>query len=161
MCNAKSSVFISYSWDSDEHQDWVRKLADSLESDEHFHVLWDGYDLDSFTDKNQYMEQAVFNSDYIIVVGTKEYKDKADGRHGGVGIETYLSAIAHWKSLENDHKTKIILVLREPGSEPNYLQGHINIRFLDDNKYYESLDELKRTLKGTKLIKRPEKKRNN
>ncbi|OBU07430.1 SEFIR domain-containing protein [Morganella psychrotolerans] len=97
MSDNKCRVFISYSWDSGEHRDWVRKLADSLESDENFHVIWDGYDLDSFTDKNKFMEQAVFDSDYIVVVGTKQYKEKADDRRGGVGIETYLSAVAHWK----------------------------------------------------------------
>ncbi|WP_432420490.1 SEFIR domain-containing protein [Pectobacterium brasiliense] len=39
------NIFISYSWDGDEHQEWVRKLADSLEVDNEYHVVWDGYDL--------------------------------------------------------------------------------------------------------------------
>lgn len=161
MCNEKIKVFISYSWDSDEHRDWVRKLADSLESDSDFHVIWDGYDLDSFSDKNEYMESSVFNSDYIIVVGTKKYKSKADGRIGGAGIETHLNNIVHWEGLNENKKTKLILALREFGGEPNYLKGHMNIRFIDDSKYTASVLDLKKALRGDSLVKRPEKKRNN
>jgi len=160
MIENKIKVFISYSWDSEEHKGWVRKLADSLESDEKFHVIWDGYDLDNFSDKNHYMEEAVFLSDYIIVVGTKKYKEKADCRTGGAGIETFMSSVVHWQGLEKNKKTKIILALRELDAEPNYLKGHMNIRFLDDSKYHESIVELKKSISGDKLIKRPEKKRN-
>ncbi|WP_121515136.1 toll/interleukin-1 receptor domain-containing protein [Petrotoga sp. HKA.pet.4.5] len=30
--NEKPTVFISYSWDSKEHQEWVKKLVDDLSS---------------------------------------------------------------------------------------------------------------------------------
>lgn len=161
MSDKEIKVFISYSWDDDEHKEWVRRLADSLESDNDFHVIWDGYDLDNFSDKNEYMENAVFNSDYVVVVGTKKYKDKADNRKGGAGIETYLNSIVHWQGLEENKKSKLILVLKESGGEPNYLKGHISIRFLDDNKYTSNVLELKKALRKESLIKRPEKKRNN
>ncbi|MDO7497441.1 hypothetical protein Q5X69_09210 [Acinetobacter baumannii] len=31
-------IFISYSWDSEEHKEWVGNLADCLEEDERFDV---------------------------------------------------------------------------------------------------------------------------
>ena len=113
-------VFISYSWDSEEHKQWVHKLADSLEETTGFNVLWDGYDLDALSDKNFFMETSITESEFVIVVATQKYKEKANKRDGGVGIETYLATAAHWKSLQQNNKTKIIVALREPDSIPNY-----------------------------------------
>jgi len=51
-------IFISYSWDSNEHKNWVKQFADDLEAYEEFHIILDEYDLDNFTDKNYFMEIA-------------------------------------------------------------------------------------------------------
>ena len=56
-------VFISYSWDGNIHQDWVKKLADDLEVYEEFHIVFDQYDLDTQLDKNYFMEK-----EYLIVI---------------------------------------------------------------------------------------------
>lgn len=154
----KIQVFISYSWDSDEHRLWVKKLADELESDEQFHVIWDGYDLDSFIDKNLYMEKAVAESDCIISVCTLNYKQKANDRLGGVGIETYLSANEHWDNLQKKKKTKSLVVLKEKEATPIYLKGHFHADFTDDNQFQKNLLNLKKQLTGEFLFKRPEKK---
>lgn len=121
----KNKVFISYSWDSDDHRNWVRKLADSLEEIKELHVTWDGYDLDALADKNLFMEAGIHESDYVVVVASRTYKEKADKRSGGVGIETYLTTAAHWDGLQRNDKTKVIVVLREPDAVPNYLKGHL------------------------------------
>lgn len=157
----KIQVFISYSWDSDEHRLWVKKLADELESDEQFHVIWDGYDLDSFIDKNLYMEKAVAESDCIISVCTLNYKQKANDRLGGVGIETYLSANEHWDNLQKKKKTKSLVVLKEKEATPIYLKGHFHADFTDDNQFQKNLLNLKKQLTGEFLFKRPEKKKRN
>ena len=91
----RKRIFISYSWDSSAHREWVRKLADSLEEHTDLHVVWDGYDLDALADKNKFMESGITDSQFIIVIATKNFKNKADARTGGVGIETYLSTAAH------------------------------------------------------------------
>lgn len=83
-----------------------KKIADTLEEDETLHVIWDGYDLDSLIDKNLYMEKSVVDSDFILNISTLNYKEKADKRRGGVGIETYLSVNEHWDNLEKKQKTK-------------------------------------------------------
>lgn len=79
----QKSIFISYSWDSEEHREWVSKLAEEIEMRPEFHVFWDGYDLDSFIDKNLYMEESVTKADYTIVVATENYFKKANDRQGG------------------------------------------------------------------------------
>ena len=52
MEKEKYKLFISYSWDSNEHQKWAKNLADKLEEFDEIHVVFDQYDLDSFEDKN-------------------------------------------------------------------------------------------------------------
>ena len=37
----KIKVFISYSWDSEEHKEWVGSLADALEQDKRFSSVHD------------------------------------------------------------------------------------------------------------------------
>ncbi|HHB9143501.1 TPA: TIR domain-containing protein [Klebsiella pneumoniae] len=157
----KIKVFISYSWDSEEHRLWVKKLADELESENLFHVVWDGYDLDSLIDKNLYMEKAVVESNYIINVCTLKYKDKANDRLGGVGIETYLGVAEHWDNLQKNKKTKSLVVLKEKEATPTYLKGHFHIDFTDDNKFKTNVLTLKKQLTGETLFKRPEKKKRN
>lgn len=154
----KIKVFISYSWDSEEHRLWVKKLADEIESDNLFHVIWDGYDLDSFIDKNLYMEKAVAESDCIINVCTLKYKDKANDRLGGVGIETYLSVNEHWENLQRNKKTKSLVVLKEREATPTYLKGHFHVDFTDDNSFNINVCNLKKQLTGENLFKRPEKR---
>lgn len=155
----KIKLFISYSWDSEDHRLWVKKLADVLEQDELFHVIWDGYDLDSFIDKNLYMEKSVVDSDYILTIGTGIFKQKADDRLGGVGIETYLSINEHWENLQNKRKTKSLLILKENSAIPNYLKGHFYIDFTNENDFLKNVSKLKKQILGEATFKRPEKKR--
>ncbi|MBM6635068.1 TIR domain-containing protein [Leclercia adecarboxylata] len=154
-------VFISYSWDNEEHRLWVKKLADELERETLLHVIWDGYDLDSFIDKNLYMEKAVADSDFILNVCTLNYKNKANDRLGGVGIETYLSVNEHWENLQKKKKTKSLVVLKENDATPTYLKGHFHLDFTDDRKFLANVHNLKKQLTGESLFKRPEKKKRN
>jgi hypothetical protein len=156
MSNIKN-IFISYSWDDENHRLWVKKVADDLEVLPGFHVEWDGYDLDSLIDKNKYMEDGVFKTDYVIVIATNKYKEKADDRNGGVGIETFMATAMHWKQLQESGKTKIITVIREKDSTPNYLLGNFYIDFTSDDQYQSSLQKLIGQLTEKSLYKRPEK----
>ena len=155
----KTKVFISYSWDSENHKNWVRKLADALEELQELHVIWDGYDLDALTDKNKFMESGICDSDYVVVIATKKYKEKADNRSGGVGIETYLASAVHWDGLQKLDKTKVIVALREPESVPNYLKGHLYFDFTTDDMYNESEAKLRRAFQWAPRAPRPQKSR--
>lgn len=155
----KTKVFLSYSWDSQNHREWVHKLADTLEELEELHVVWDGYDLDALTDKNKFMEAGICGSDYVIVIATKIYKEKADTRSGGVGIETYLASAVHWDGLQKEEKTKVIVALREPESVPNYLIGHLYIDFTNDEIYNESEARILSLFRAEQRVQRPQKSR--
>lgn len=152
-------IFITYSWDSDEHKDWVQKLATDLDEYTELHVTCDIFDLDNFSDKNHFMEKAINESDVIVVVSTKKYKQKADERQGGVGIETYLTTIRHWEESENGGSSKIVVASREKYSAPNYLKGKFRVDFHEDDLYSKSLSFLIKSVTQQSRIKRPEKKR--
>lgn len=153
----KIRVFISYSWDSNEHREWVKKLADTLESYDEIHVEWDGYDLDSLSDRNLFMENGVSSADYVLVVSTKEYKMKADARKGGVGIETYLSTAKHWDSLLAEQRTNIILLLKDRDAIPIYLKGNMYIPFWDDSQFNSSVINVVDQISGKSGYARPPK----
>lgn len=108
----EKKLFISYSWDSDTHQKWAKNLADKLEEFEEIHIIFDQYDLDSFDDKNYFMEHAVFENDVVIIIITNNYVEKSNTRSGGVGIETKMSASRHWEESLNGKSSKIICILR-------------------------------------------------
>jgi hypothetical protein len=83
------TVFISYSWDSDEHKHWVRELATSLRADG-IATLLDQWHLELGARLTQFMEQAVVKSEAILVVCTPPYKQRFDGRLGGAGYEGHI-----------------------------------------------------------------------
>lgn len=155
----KIKVFVSYSWDGDEHRAWVKKFVDSLEEIEEITTVWDGYDLDSLIDKNYFMEDATYDADFVVAITTCAYKAKADEREGGVGIETFLLSALHWNGLLKDKRSKIISVQREPNSTPRYLEGHFHLDFTQDAQFSTKLQELERLLQGKATFERPKKKR--
>lgn len=153
----KIQVFISYSWDSEDHREWVQKFATDLDCYAELDVLCDIFDLDELSDKNFYMEK-MMKSNFVFVVATKKYKAKADSRDGGVGIETYLTTARHWDELsKNNGKSSIIMLKREEDSVPEYLKGKIFIDFSDDRAYQKSFGRVIDILKGVHKKSRPEK----
>lgn len=155
----KVRVFVSYSWDGPQHRAWVKQLADTLEEIEEVHVTWDGYDLDSLVDKNLFMEEGIHNADFVLVVATAKYKQRADARLGGVGLETYMGTAVHWDGLLQNKRSNLIVILREADSTPRYLQGHFYLDFRREDEYPARIEELLSLLRGTVVAKRPTKRR--
>ena len=152
-------LFISYSWESKEHDEWVEKLANSLEIYPDIHVIWDKYDLDSAVDKNLFMEEGVFTADYMLVVATETYVKKANERQGGVGIETFMNVSRHWQELQDEQKkrTNSIVILKDKGQVPNYLKGHLYVDFTSDDKFDENLAKLLAEINKSSKVIRPRK----
>ena len=87
------TVFISYSWDNDEHKKWVLDLANKLCVDG-IDVILDRYYLKPGVNLPHFVEKNISSADRIIIIFTKNYKLKADKRTGGVGLEA--SASGRW-----------------------------------------------------------------
>ena len=89
--NRKKKVFISYSWVPEENKQWVKKLAERLETDG-IEVVIDYKDLKLGHDKYAFMERMVSDPsiDKVLIICNSGYKKKADKREGGVGDESII-----------------------------------------------------------------------
>lgn len=129
-------IFISYSWDSKEHEEWVRTLAKDLS--ECFDVKIDSK-LPLGADLNVFMEQSVATSDNVLLILTPEYKNRADYRKNGVGYET--NVITN-DMIKDNNTTKFIPIIRKGdknSSFPIYLGNKKGLDMTNDNNYDENL----------------------
>lgn len=119
-------VFISYSWESKEHSDWVKSLADKLLSDG-IEAIIDSYDISPGDRLPKFMESSIRDSDYVIIICTEEYKRKANNREKGVGYESHIISA----ELYNNHNDrKFIPIIRQGDFNtalPTYLDGKLAI----------------------------------
>src|SRR5437764_13176637 len=105
---AHPMVFMSYSWEDDAHSRWVADLATRLRGDgvdvtlDRWHAV-PGDQLPAF------MERAVRENDFVVIVCTPRYKVRSDGRTGGVGYEGDVMTAAVYTSR---NRRKFIPVLR-------------------------------------------------
>ena len=119
-------VFISYSWESKEHSEWVKSLADKLLSDG-IEAIIDSYDVSPGDRLPKFMESSIRDSDYVIIICTEEYKRKANNREKGVGYESHIISA----ELYNNHNDrKFIPIIRQGDFNtalPTYLDGKLAI----------------------------------
>jgi len=85
-------VFISYSWDSDRHREWVSQLATRLRAD-YIDVVIDDWNLRPGDHLPQFMETAVRESDFVLLVCTPQYQEKANQRIGGLATRAASSRL--------------------------------------------------------------------
>lgn len=132
-------VFISYSWDDDEHKTWVHQLAEDLSAN--FEVKID-VKQPLGTELNQFMESLIDDADKVLIIATPEYKKRADGRIKGVGYETTLITN---DLISDQNRIKFIPIIRKGSKEesyPHYLGNRKGLDMKDDSKYKEALKEL-------------------
>ena len=120
------TAFVSYSWDSDQHRDWVRELATRLRGDG-IDVKLDQWNAVLGDNLPQFMETAVRENDYVLIVCTPRYKAKADKRTGGAGYEGDIMTAEIYAT---GNQRKFIPILREGEWEttaPSWLLGKIYV----------------------------------
>ncbi|MGX9135475.1 toll/interleukin-1 receptor domain-containing protein [Rummeliibacillus sp. JY-2-4R] len=140
MQKERENVFVSYSWDSQEHQEWVAYLVRRLRN-EGYNATYDQYITSQNTiNLNRMMVERIKNDDFVIVVVTENYVKKADEFAGGVGFETELLL-----SVINENRDKVIMVTKQPNivskKVPFYLKGYHYIDFSNE-EFESSLDDL-------------------
>ena len=82
-------VFISHTSNSEEASEWVRRLALFL-MEHSIQARLDKFHLRRGMDLPQWMCNELAMAKKVIVVSDEHYKQKADGRVGGVGWETMI-----------------------------------------------------------------------
>lgn len=117
------TCFISYSHDSDEHKDWVRGLAEQLQGSG-IKTRLDQWDLRFGMNITQYMEENIANADYVLMVCTPGYANRANGAQGGVGWEKQIITGEMYYQISSE--TKFIPILRHNDQNvaiPRFLRG--------------------------------------
>lgn len=151
-------VFISYSWTSPQHEQWVLELAERLSGDG-IVVILDKWDLKEGQDKHVFMEQMVNDETIgkVLVICDRGYQSKADNRKSGVGTETQLISKEVY---ENTGQEKFIPIVREYDESgkpciPHYMASRIYIDLSSDVVFEENYQKLIRNLYSKPLLKKP------
>lgn len=139
-------VFISYSWDSDEHKKKVKELANKL-LNSGIEAIIDQYDLQP-GDRLPYFMEKISRADKVLIICTPTYKKKADNRKGGVGYE---GNIISSELLTSQNERKFIPLIFEGDIEnslPTFLAGKLAIDFTDFTQINNNYDDLVATIYG-------------
>lgn len=140
-------VFISYSWEDEDHKLWVRQFADSLIG-EGIDVIVDQYDLTLGDRLPVFMEQSIISSDYVLIICTPVYKEKADNRKGGVGYEGHIIS---GELFAKSNEKKFIPVIRKGtvlNSMPAFLSGKLGVDLSEHSNYEINFRDLVTTIWG-------------
>lgn len=135
------TAFISYSWDTAEHREWVTAFGARLRSDG-IDLSLDQWHLQPGDQIPFYMERSIRESDFVIIVCTPRYKQKSDARTGGVGYE---GNIIGGEVLNGANDRKFIPILREGTwreAAPSWLLGKVFIDFSGNPYSEESYEQL-------------------
>lgn len=146
-------VFISYSHDSQEHKKWVLDLATRLRNSG-VDAIIDQWELRPGDDLPHFMETHLSDSDFIVMVCTDKYVDKANSGSGGVGYEKMIVTA---ELLSNIDSNKVIPIIRQFGTRdvPTFLKTKLFINFSGDEEYEFAFDELLRTIHNAPIFKKP------
>ncbi len=139
------AVFISYSWDDDSHKDWVATLAERLRLDGVDVVLdrWGAVPGDQLP---EFMERAIRENEYVVIICTPRYKQKSDAREGGVGYEGDIMTA---EVMTQQNHRKFIPALRNGSwaeSAPSWLAGKYYVNLSGDPYSERDYADLVRTL---------------
>lgn len=136
-------VFISYSYDSKEHEQWVEDLANKLRTDAGVNAVIDKFILNTASDLNQIMIQGFEKSDKVVIVLTENYAKKAERSDGGVGFEMSLATIL---SKRPDSKDKLIFIKKDntdfDSVFPFQFKDYYAIDFSKNSAFQEKFKEL-------------------
>lgn len=130
-------VFISYSWDNEDHKKWVKKLADDLRKIYHVNVLLDQYIRPGF-DSLEFMREGITKSHRVLLIGTPLYKQKCDDYNSG-GCK-YEYQIISAEIYRNSQTAKFIPILRSGTATTSFsslIQTRIGFTMINDYKVRE------------------------
>lgn len=149
-------VFISYSWDSEKHQNWVLNFATKLRENG-IDVILDQWEISSKGGSPipTFMLNSVSSSERVLCIMTPNYKLKTDKLAGGVGFEYSILS----SELADDlRSTKFIPILRKGEAEestPTLLKQRIAYYMRDEDDFETAFTDLLRDLYGEPKIVKP------
>jgi predicted Rossmann-fold nucleotide-binding protein len=150
------TVFISYSIQDEAHTNWVVKLAELLKKNG-VQVVLDVWHLSQGDNVVHFMEKAVHESDYTLLICTPQFADKVNKRIGGVGFEAEM--ILGNLLMSFDEQIKVVPILKEgvpSDSIPRVLRSRLFIDFSDPENFNNSTEILLRKIFNAPKYREPE-----
>jgi len=158
MSQDNPKLFISYSWSSAEHEQWVHDLATELVN-AGIDVIFDKWNLKEGHDAYAFMEKMVTDPDIkkVAVICDNLYAEKADGRSGGVGTETQIISPEIYEKEKQDKFVAIVAERDENGNAylPTYYKSRIYIDLSDSDLYATNFEQLLRWVYDKPFYTRP------
>lgn len=152
-------LFISYSWSTSEHEQWVIDLATELVNSG-VDVVLDKWDLREGHDSIAFMEKMVTDPSIskVILVCDQVYASKADGRSGGVGTETQIISAEVYAKQSQDKFVAVIAEKSDAGKPylPTYYKSRIYVDLSESDRYAENFEKLLRWIFDKPLYLKPE-----
>ncbi|MFL6259818.1 MAG: toll/interleukin-1 receptor domain-containing protein [Thermoanaerobaculia bacterium] len=148
MSPSAPRVFISYTWDSENHKRWVKELGARLRSAAGIKVVLDEWETELGDQLPHFMERAIRESQFVLCVCTPRYKERFDARTGGAGYEANLMSA---EALATGQERKFIGLLREGEALkalPSWLLGKRYVDFRGDPYDESSYEFLVVTIHG-------------
>lgn len=143
--NTNPQVFISYSWDSDEHKEKVTHFVQELRSSG-IQVIYDK-DLKLGTRLPHFMEDSILNSDFVLFICSPEYKKRADDRKAGVGYESQIITGELYRTSNEEKFIPILFDGTWESSLPGWAEGKLGIDLSSQALYSTNFPGLLSNLK--------------
>ncbi|SHG54623.1 SEFIR domain-containing protein [Bradyrhizobium erythrophlei] len=141
-------AFISYSWTSPAHEQWVINLATQL-VENGVDVILDKWDLREGNDAVQFMEAMVTNPEVtkVIIVSDNKYAEKANNRKGGVGTESQIMSPEIYRRADQSKFAAVVPEVDANGEPylPAFLSSRIYID-MTESRYATNFEQLLRWL---------------
>ncbi|EEV7177231.1 hypothetical protein EIT82_24100, partial [Escherichia coli] len=152
-------VFVSYSWTTPEHEEFVINLAEDLVSSG-VDVIIDKWCLRDGHDSYSFMESMVNDKTIskVMIISDRGYAEKANNRKGGVGTETQIISPEIYSSSE---QTKFVVVVTEKDENghfyvPTFYKGRLFIDMTDPSKMTEGVERILRWVFDKPVFVKPE-----
>lgn len=126
ISNRLPLVFISYSYDSEQHKKWVKSIAKKIILTGKANVILDQNDFKPGMDVFETMKNTILKVDKVLVVFTPSYKEKAEQNKGGVGYEFSVLQENLFKRISNDKYIPILRTGERKESIPSFMENYFD-----------------------------------
>lgn len=154
-----NNVFISYSWTTLKHEQWVVNLAERLMADG-VNVTFDKWNLKEGHDKHSFMEKMVQSTeiDKVLMILDKKYVEKANHREGGVGTEAQIISPEIYKNVAQEKFIPVVVEKDEQGNAyiPTFLEGRLYIDLSLQDTFEENYEKLLRNIYDKPQYSKPQ-----
>ena len=149
-------VFISYSWSSEKHNEWVLNFGARLRTENGLYVIIDVWDLKGVHDVDFFMKQAT-KADKVLVICDKRHNGNADSQQGGVSVEAQFIADEMIKDVRQE---KYISVCREENEQgdtykPQSIDKGVHYDLTEGESYERQYKELIAAIRGKPTTIKP------